>query len=1235
MRRGYRQGLALLLMWFRCCEGLHVDTDALLQIDSETGAAWATLDASRVSLALSAFQLEEGVECVGAEWDGPLVLSMRPIIVATWEVSATFPWTPASSSDALIVAQGDLSLTATRVVDATPPAATCRLNVQSDASFCVTTDEDATTCACVPGFFFHLLDAGCTPCPVGTFKAAVGNSAACDACPSGWSSLAGRPRCFPCPVGTWGNALGVCVPCRLHSRMSAADEEGRRTPCECMPGAYPSYHDPNLCVTCAPGTYSPSGAGCHMCMPGTSAAASGQTACDVCPYQPSAGATECARCPLEWMVPDTTNGTRCVCATGAWLDVMGATCAPCPPGTWSPSPAEGCMVCPPWTASSQTEGATACDQCATDAALDGDVCRPVRCGPGTFRIGSTAECAPCPMGTYDDNAPMRLAGADEPCTPCPDHMTTLAPGALVCVCAPDTQLTKDDGRCVPCGPGTWGAVYGECEPCPAGTFRDVYVFAMMTTCMDCAAGTYSPGGGASACGACGAGAYAEEGRTSCAPCAPGSASSALAVTQCEACAPGTFALLAGADEPCTPCPDRMTTLAPGALGCVCAPNMRLTEDDGRCVPCGHGTWGAVYGECEPCPIGTFRDVYVSTTCMGCAVGTYAPGRGASTCGTCGSGAYAEEGRTSCALCAPGSSSSASAVTQCEACAPGTYADTEGRFECATCAYQPSSGATACMECPAFMTPSSSSRTRCVCAAGAMPDSIGATCAPCFSETYKATAGDSPCLLCPPWSTTTTTGGQSVCGQCIGGAVRVRGECRACGPGFFQSDPSAATCQQCAPGSFSPLAGATVCMDCGSGSYADMEGAIACAPCPLNSHTTSAEDGGSHILMCDCLDGFLRDLETQTCVPCPFHLGYVQLDAGAGQCVPCPIGTYHHHPLNDIITAQCVPCPIGTYAATPGTITECQPCPPFMTTRSVGGIGCYCMVGAPLDTERGVCVPCAAGSSWLVVGVVDDADWQCAACPAGTYSGAPMATACMACPDGTAAPWQGMTACLECGLWVTADRTACHCRAGNYWNGTLCVDCAPGCAPGSYMASECVHEHDLVCSPCASAACPNGTFAISECTPFNDRLCWPCRDSCGEGAFIARPCSARADVACLACRAACPPGQPLLEAPCSATSDRVCAPCPAGTYALLLLGDCTPCPPGTVAPYAAMTACVACPIYADASATACVSTCAPGSFPGTPQTCERCPPGSTSAKGDVCVAHAPALLLVEVACASSS
>ncbi len=89
------------------------------------------------------------------------------------------------------------------------------------------------------------------------------------------------------------------------------------------------------------------------------------------------------------------------------------------------------------------------------------------------------------------------------------------------------------------------------------------------------------------------------------------------------------------------------------------------------------------------------------------------------------------------------------------------------------------------------------------------------------------------------------------------------------------------------------------------------------------------------------------------------------------------------------------------------------------------------------------------------------------------------------------------------------------------------------------------------------------------------------------------------------------------APCSATSDRVCAPCPAGTYATGG-GDCPPCPLGTVAPHTSMTACVACPVYADTAATACVDACAPGSFPGTPTACERCPEGTTSADGRVYV-----------------
>jgi hypothetical protein len=455
---------------------------ARLQVKAPTGN-WAALDADRVTLALSAFRRTD-VECVSAEWDGPPTLVVRPVITATWVVSAPFPWTialPATNHRASLLAQGALTLTVTRASTAARSGDTCRLAPQRNESFCV---DDGEACACVPGYFLDASALACAPCPPGTFKAAVGNAAACDACPAGWSSLEGRPRCFPCPVGTWGNATGACVACGLYT-VVRAEEEGRATPCECAPGAYPSYHDANACALCAPGTASASGAGCHMCLPGTAAPESGQTACDRCAYQPSAGATACALCAPAWTVPDAT-GTRCVCAPGASLDVSGAACVPCPAHTYKSE--RMCAVCPPWqTTAPDAVGATACDWCAPGATRrDGETaCRPL------------SPIVPCPAGTY-----VRMDGAG--CEACPVHMTTYVVNAPGCACAPDIALTEA-GRCVPCGPGTWGAVYGACAPCPAGTFRgDV---GRSLHCADCAAGTYASAPGASACDACAAGAY--------------------------------------------------------------------------------------------------------------------------------------------------------------------------------------------------------------------------------------------------------------------------------------------------------------------------------------------------------------------------------------------------------------------------------------------------------------------------------------------------------------------------------------------------------------------------------------------------------------------------------------------------------------------------------------------------------------------------------------------------------
>lgn len=150
-----------------------------------------------------------------------------------------------------------------------------------------------------------------------------------------------------------------------------------------------------------------------------------------------------------------------------------------------------------------------------------------------------------------------------------------------------------DGKCVPCAPGTYfSSEPGQCVPCVSGTYQDM------------------------------------EGQLSCTPC-PSSEGLGLAgarnVSECGGqCSPGFFS--ADGFKPCQACPVGTYQPEPGRTGCFPCGGGLLTKQTGT----------ASFQECEAKVHCSPGHHYNTTThrCIRCPVGTYQPEFGQNHCISC-------------------------------------------------------------------------------------------------------------------------------------------------------------------------------------------------------------------------------------------------------------------------------------------------------------------------------------------------------------------------------------------------------------------------------------------------------------------------------------------------------------------------------------------------------------------------------------------------------------------------
>ena len=406
-----------------------------------------------------------------------------------------------------------------------------------------------------------------------------------------------------------------------------------------------------------------------------------------------------------------------------------------------------------------------------------------------------------------------------------------------------------------------------------------------------------------------------------------------------------------------------------------------------------------------------------------------------------------------------------------------------------------------------------------------------------------------------------------------------------------------------------------CMVCEANTYCAGEGGLP-ERCPANTQSpvmsTKAEE-------CVCVAGYKR--------------------GGGGVCVQCSGREY-------CAVGQAFECPLNSATEAPGSsqLSACK-CDRGYYYGGVN-LGCVpCQRGTYKDAvgNAGSCAACPAGtrSGAMALGNASG----CEACPGGSYSDAG-SEFCFACGPGTAAA-PGSSRCVRCGagFFAVANASACTaCAAGTYDD--VPRDGTPGtcfpCPSGKF--SDVLNATEDVCRDCsagffsgpASGRCtpcdpgtysPQGAVSCTACpgnaTSVNGSAYGACRCLAG---FYKRFSPGGATFSCERCGPGefsgfdtenacgkCPAGK--ASAALGAVDVSLCAPCVRGTYSWPGAASCSPCSVGFVSGADGATNCSECLLgyWAASGSSVCVE-CGPGKYApgrglGSAEQCLPCPRGS--------------------------
>ncbi|KAJ1467883.1 hypothetical protein T484DRAFT_1644991 [Baffinella frigidus] len=321
------------------------------------------------------------------------------------------------------------------------------------ATSCAVGSDAIEDCECVVGYTAVSNGVECTACSEATYKHTTG-TAACTACPSGTSSVAGSDEetdckcmagfeagadgvvCTACAAGTYKETVGTgtCAACPL--RTTSVAGSGDLIDCKCVVG-YTATTDGEECTACSAGSYKLT-TGTGSCV-------------GVCPTGTSSE-------------PGSDELTDCKCNTGYTAGSDGIACSPCGAGNYKDvAGAVGCQPCPLKTSSAS--GSSSLSNCVCivgyTALSNGTDC--TICEAGTYKnVTGAVECATCPSGTSSTAGTTMVTGcaclggyvgsAGAACTMCPED--TYCVGGVLTNCPPNGYAEAGSDELVDCVCGT-------------------------------------------------------------------------------------------------------------------------------------------------------------------------------------------------------------------------------------------------------------------------------------------------------------------------------------------------------------------------------------------------------------------------------------------------------------------------------------------------------------------------------------------------------------------------------------------------------------------------------------------------------------------------------------------------------------------------------------------------------------------------------------------------------------
>ena len=329
------------------------------------------------------------------------------------------------------------------------------------------------------------------------------------------------------------------------------------------------------------------------------------------------------------------------------------------------------------------------------------------------------------------------------------------------------------------------------------------------------------------------------------------------------------------------------------------------------------------------------------------------------------------------------------------------------------------------------------------------------CTPCMPGFYKTSVSNGECSMCPQNTYNENTGSKS------------ESDCTPCGSSALTDGPGKTSRRDCKCESLFYFVGSPAgaqCMACPIGAK------CADQTCALNAQDLKCPDSQRRI------EGtWTRDLETDEYRLESCNAGHELVSKIEGS------DEFSHD------SQQCKPCdPVSEYIDNPN-VHRCETCPKGLICEGTGRYDRR-VPGSTWQADGGVLKLKSCPDGYLAVTEGNDADQECALCPAGHECTAQPCTQCTPCKPGYYKEFAGTELCSSCprGTYNNETKSASESQCLACFQGattdqeasTSFSQCK--CPPETYLSES--SDKALSCKTCpAGAVCPDKSCAFHHST----------------------------------------------------------------------------------------------------------------------------------------------------------